>query len=151
MRCDAQLAGDGACGAIIGGLESVPEPEGGAQLVEPPLKGDRSLVDDRNAVANLLDLRQQVARVEHRHPTLRKAPDQRTHVPDSGRVEPVGGLIEDKKPRIAEQCGCEPEALPHPHRIGADAVVCTTPQLHLIEDIVDSFAVGATVERAQQP
>ena len=50
------------------------------------------------------------------------------HLPDAGRVQAVGRLVEDQQLRRLQQGGSDGEALLHAERVGADALVGTVAQ-----------------------
>ena len=54
---------------------------------------------------------------QDRPPLRGQALEQVTHPADALRVEPVGRLVEDQYPRIAEQRRRDPEALAHAQRV----------------------------------
>ncbi len=51
----------------------------------------------------------------------------------TGRVQAVGGLVEDQDARVAEQCGGEAEPLAHAQREAADAASSRRGQIDLRE------------------
>ena len=61
-------------------------------LVEPALEGDRPVVDDRDPVADLFHLCEQVARVEDGDAGGRQAGHERAEVADACGVEAVPRL-----------------------------------------------------------
>ena len=64
-----------------------------------PAVTSRPSRDDRDAVARLLDLGQDVARHEHGAPLGAERSEQLAHLDDAGGVEPVRGLVEDRAAR----------------------------------------------------
>ena len=71
------------------------------------------MVDDRHAVADLLDLAQQVRVEEHRGTPSRGASHDAPNVDAADGVEGRGRLIEDDERRLAEQGDAQPESLLH--------------------------------------
>ena len=68
-------------------------------------------------------------------------------VTGAGRVEAVGRLVEDQQPRARQQRGGQPEALAHPEREAADAVVGDVGQADLVERAGDPVAAVAAQPR----
>ena len=94
------------------------------QLAHGPGRQRAAAVDDRDAVARLLDLREQVARDEDGDAALGgEVAHELADLADAGRVEAVGGLVEDQDVRVAEQRLRDAEALAHAERVGRDLVV----------------------------
>ena len=93
---------------------------GGEQLVLAALATIRPLADDDQVVGDDLDLVQQVRGQQHGAAAVGEAAQQVAHPADAGRVEPVGRLVEDQHPRVAEQRGGDAEALPHAEGVVAD-------------------------------
>ena len=85
-----------------------------AQQVDQRAGGDdAAVVDDRDPVAQPLDLAQQVRVQEHRRSPLARLADDRPHVVAADRVERGGGLVEDHERGVAQERRREPEALLH--------------------------------------
>src|SRR6266540_6219456 len=94
----AQLGPDQA-GRQLGGEAKVRRGDldtagGGEQGAHPVLDHQATPVHDRRAVADLLDLREQVARQEHRGAAADQLDQQIADVAHALRVEPVGGLVQ---------------------------------------------------------
>ena len=66
-----------------------------------PWKTLRPAPDHDHVIADVLDLGQQVARDEDGHALVGQRLDQAPHLHDPGRVQPVGGLIEDEERGMA--------------------------------------------------
>ena len=81
------------------------------------------MIDDRDRVADLLHLVEQVRGEEHRPALGDEAADHAAELVDAGRVEAVGRLVQDQELGVGEQCARDPEALAHPERIGRNALV----------------------------
>ena len=80
---------------------------------------------------------------------LRRQPRQHTvHVTAAGWIEAVRRLVEHQQPRPGQQRGGEPEALSHPEREAAHAVVCDIGEPDLLQRVAD--AVGAIAPQARQ-
>ena len=69
------------------------------QLVETALVDDRAAADDRDAVTELLDLGEDVAREQDRDPLAGQPLHELAHVAHAGRVEPGGRLVEQQQLR----------------------------------------------------
>src|SRR5207244_10821054 len=92
---------------------------------------------DGQSVADLLDLRQLVARHEHGAPFVAQLAQEAPDLPDPGGVEAVGRLVEDEHGRILQQHPREPEALTHPEGVPLHRVVGALSETDLLEDGVD--------------
>jgi hypothetical protein len=73
-----------------------------AKLGDRALHDHSAAIDDRHRVAGLLDLVQQVRREHDGAALTDEASDEAAELQDSGRVEPIGGLVEDQQLRIRE-------------------------------------------------
>ena len=122
----------------------------GAQLAHRPLDDDPALVDDRRAVADLLDLVQQVRGEEDRGAAGAELAHQLAHVLHALRVEAAGGLVEDHElGRVDERVG-DAEALLHAVRVVADLGVGALAQADDVEHLVDARLVDSAVEAAHE-
>ncbi len=72
-----------------------------------------AMANDRDAVADLLDLRQDVGTEQDRHTGLPEVADRLADLPDARRVETVGGLVEDQQLRRLQQCPGDRQTLLH--------------------------------------
>ena len=122
----------------IGGVEPVAAVASGEEVGERPLVADPAELDDREPVAQLLDLAHQVGREQDRDPVGRQPPDQVAHVAHAGRVEAGRGLVEEQEARPAQERPGEPEALAHPVRVAADAVAGAVVQVDQPQELVDA-------------
>ena len=101
-------AGDGEGALVVGGGEQVAGVRRHrAQLGDGAVEGDRAAAHDGDVVADLLDLVHVVGAEQHRQSAAGEPLDQGPHVPDAGRVQAVGGLVEDQQPR-ARAAGSRP-------------------------------------------
>ena len=91
------------------------------QIGERRERHELALVDDHDLIDRLRDLGEHVTRDEDRLARRRELTEKVAQPTDTLRVEPVRGLVEDQDLRIAEQRAREPEPLPHPERIAANA------------------------------
>jgi hypothetical protein len=88
---------------LVGGAQPVAPTRALQQLVEAALVDDLSLADDRDAVAELLDLRQHVAREEDRDPFGSETLHERPHVAHPCWVEPCRRLVQEQQLGGAQQ------------------------------------------------
>ena len=95
----------------------------GRQLGERALHDDAAVIDDRDRVADLLHLVEQVRGEQHRAAFRDEAADHAPELVDAGRVEPVGRLVQDQQLRVGEESARDAQALTHPERVGGDAIV----------------------------
>ncbi|MCQ0018745.1 hypothetical protein LUW74_42875 [Actinomadura madurae] len=95
------------------------------------------MVDDDHVVDGLRGLREQVARQQHRAAVRHPVPQHRPQPADSLRIQPVGRLVQHQYVRIAQQCGRQPEPLPHSEREGADPAARHVRQLDQVQDLLD--------------
>src|SRR4051795_5549724 len=104
--------------------------------MELALVDDPALADDRDAVAELLDLGQQMAREQHRDSLAGQAADEIPHVAHPCRVEARGRLVEQEPLRVpsARRGGGEP--LTHSMRVAADLVVAAVAELNELEQLL---------------
>ena len=79
-------------------------------------------VDDRDLVAGLLDLVEQVRREEHGAALVDERADEAAHLEDAGRVEAVHRLVEDQQRGVGEQAAGDAEPLAHAERVRLHAV-----------------------------
>ena len=85
--------------------------EGAAGLQElllGALGDDPALSDQHQVVGDLLDLVEQVGGEQHGAASLGVLLEQPAHPVDAGRVEAVGGLVEDQDARVTEECMGDP-------------------------------------------
>ena len=92
-------------------------------LIEGTARAQLSLRDHHHVVGGLRDLREKVARDEHRPALVGLGAKHVAHPADARRVEPVGGLVEDQDFGVAQQRRRDREALAHPHRVALDPAV----------------------------
>ena len=86
---------------VVGRLEPVDGARAAFQIGDLAFVHDPPGAHDRNPVAHLLDLGQQVTREQNGHPLVREPPDQHPHVAHACRVESGGRLVEQQQLRIA--------------------------------------------------
>src|SRR5439155_4704832 len=72
---------------------------------------------DRDAIAGVLDLREDVTRHEDGSSLVRQLSHQHPHLMDAGRIETVGRFVEDQQLRILEQRRSQRETLAHAERV----------------------------------
>ena len=134
----------------LDGAQAVAARRGREQVAQLALVDDRALADDRDAVAELLDLVQEVAREQDRDPVAGEPADEVAHVAHAGRVEAGRRLVEQQQPRLAQQRRRDPEPLAHPVRVAADAVLRAVAQLDDLEHLVDARARDGLVVVGEQ-
>ena len=126
-------------------------PSDRVRLGHVALVQDPAAVDDRHAVAQLLDVGHLVAREQHGHALRGEPPDaasRMSRIPAGSR--PVCRLVEDQQARVAEQRRRDPEPLAHAVGVAADPVAGTVGQVDVVEHLVDPRRrVAAVVGRAQ--
>src|SRR5690348_8301333 len=83
------------------------------QLVEAAGGDTRPLVDDCDAIADVLCLLEQVGVEEHCAAALAQSTNDLAHVVTSDRVQRARGLVEHHQCGVAEQRDPEPEPLLH--------------------------------------
>jgi hypothetical protein len=96
------------------------------------------VIDDRDRVADLLHLVEQVRGEEDGSPFLDEPPDHAPELVDAGRIEPVRGLVQNQELRVGEERACDPEALAHPERVGGDAFVRPLPESYPLERVCNA-------------
>ena len=123
---------------------------GREHVVDAPFEHELAAVDDRDAVAGVLDLGEQVARHEHGAALGAEAAQQLADLADAGRVEPVRRFVEHEQRRVLEQRGREAEPLLHAERVAAHFVVAAFGEADELEHRLDARRRDA-VDRAEQP
>ena len=142
---------------VVGGAQRVAAGGRGEQLGERALVDDAAGADDRDAVAQLLDLGHQVAGEQHGDALVGEPPDQRAHVAHAGRVEAGRRLVEQQQPRVAQQRAGDAEPLAHAVRVAADPVLGAVGEVDGVERRVDarrrasSPSSAATSSRLRRP
>src|SRR5207244_8583976 len=102
-----------------------------------------SVVDDRDARADLLDLAQHMAGDENGLARRSEVPKQIAHLDDSSWVEPVRGFVEDQKIGIVEQCDGKAQPLLHAQRVSPHTVAIAAFQRNDLEHLVDALVRNA--------
>src|SRR5258706_124779 len=132
-------AKDGARRARRGGG---PEPVDGAgmrgeELLERAFRDQPPAVEDRDAVADPLDIREEVGREDDRR-LASQARDELEEVAPSLRVERADWLIEDEDLGPVEKGLGDPQPLSHPTRIAADPALRRGGQAGSGKHLVDT-------------
>ena len=79
---------------------------------------------DRDVVADLLHLGEQMGGQEHRGPpVVAEAAKELPDIADAGRVEPVARFVQDEQARLLQQGGGDTKPLLHPERVTLEALV----------------------------
>ncbi len=138
------------CARVVGGAQPVARSALAAQVRERALVDDAPAIDDRDAVAQFLHLRELVAGEQHRDAFAGEAADQLAHVAHAGRVEAGRGLVEDQQARAPQQRRGDPQPLAHPMRVATHLVLGTGSQLYDREHLVDARGCAVAVEPGQQ-
>ncbi len=120
--------GDAHAGARPGSPRAARRPPGGSSA---------AVADDRDRVADLLDLGQDVRAQQHGDPGLGEPRISVADVADAGRVEPVGRLVEDQQVGLLEQRRRDREPLLHAQRVGAVAVTVAPGEADRLDRGVD--------------
>ena len=95
---------------------------------------------DRDAVAQHLDVRQDVRREQHGHAALALLGDEIAHVAAPERVEPAHGLVQDEQLGIVHQRGRQPQALQHALRVLAQSQARPLAQPDASEPVARALA-----------
>ena len=114
-----------------------------------PWKATDAAAHDRDVVADLLDLVHVVGAEQHRQAAAREPLHQGPHVAHPRRVEPVGRLVEDQQPRLAQQAGGDAEPLPHAVGVAADLVAGPLDEVDDVEHLVQETRARTAVEEGQ--
>ena len=114
-------------------------PVGGDDLVERPGRDDPAVVEDDHAIADPLDLGQQVGVEDDRRAAVAGRAHDRPHVGPTDRIERRRRLVEEDQVRVAEERDAEPEPLLHALRERADRVVGAVDQPDQGEGVVDGL------------
>ena len=123
----------------------------GFQLGDRPLHDHAAVIDDRDRVADLLDLVEQVRR-EHDCPALvDEPPNHHPELLDAGRVEAVRRLVEDQQLGVAEEGAGDTQPLAHTERVGLDAIVGAVEKADAIEGALDPAVRGRFARRGHDP
>ena len=107
-------------------------------FLDAALDDDPAPVDDRDLVAGLLDLVEQVGGEEHRPALVTNARIRCAHLEDAGGVEAVHRLVEDQQGRVGDQAARDAEALAHAERVGLHAVVPAVGEADPLERLGDA-------------
>ena len=84
------------------------------------LRDDPTVTDHHDVIGDDLDLVEQVGGEQHGSAAVCVAAEQVAHPADTGRVQAVGGLVEDQHLRVADQGGGDAQALTHPEGVVTD-------------------------------
>ena len=89
---------------------------------------------------------------EHGAALVHERAQQRSHLEDPRRVEPVGGLVQDQQVGIDHQAPGDPQPLAHPHRVPRHALVRAVGETDPLErrgDPVVRLALAARCDDVQ--
>ena len=126
---------------------STSTPCGRDELVRAPLGQQLAVVDDRHAVADALDLAEQMGVEQHGDAAPAQLAEQVAHDPPPDRVERARGLVEQQQARPADQRLRDPEALLHALRHRLDAAAALVAEADQRQQL---GALGRAAGRARQ-
>ena len=110
----------------------------GEQLLLVALGDDPAMADQDHLVGDQLDLVEQVAGQQHRAAAVGVALEQPAHPADTGRVEAVGGLVQDEHRGVSQERVRDAEPLLHAERVVAQpALGLGLRQRDQLEHLVD--------------
>jgi hypothetical protein len=114
--------------------------------------GDRAtVVDDQDAVCQLVGLVEVLGREQERRPVGDELADNRPHADPARRVEAGRRLVEEEHRRPCHEAGSEVEPPPHPTRVLAHDAVGGVAQPELVEQLPCPGTGVAPAEAAQAP
>ena len=135
---DARLCVADGCGTLrLGRAEQIAARCSRKEIPELSLVDDLSPANDRDPVAELLDLVEQMTREQNRDSFIRELANETPHIAHPCRVEPGRRLVEQKQAGTSEQCGGDTEPLAHPVRVAANAVLRAVAQLDELQHLID--------------
>ena len=141
------MSGDRVSGIGIGAAHPVVELSGlGGELGDRPGEHHSTGGKQGDLAAQGGQIVHPVAGQDHRGALGGQPRDDAVHVAGAGRVEAVGGLVEDEQPGLGEQRGGQAEPLPHAEGEPAQPVIGDVGESDLLERGVE---VGRAV--AAQP
>ena len=109
------------------------------------------VVEDHDAVGDLLHLVELMARDQHGAALAGEVAEEAAQPADAVGIEPVGRLVEHEHLRVAEQRRGQAEALPHAQRVAADLALAGIAQPDQLEHLVGapSRQAGGRAQDAQ--
>src|SRR3990170_6793675 len=140
----------------VGGLDDQPHPDARLRLrlVHGAEEREAALLDDREAVRELLRLVHVVRREEHGHALLREAPDRRPHLAAAEGVEANRRLVEEQELRVRDERHAQEDALAEPAGEIRAQLVLVLPQIELPEDLLRPLRrvrAGHAADQAHEP
>ena len=121
-------------------------------LPEASLGQEAPLADDGDPVAELLDLREEVAGEEDREPLAGELAHQRPDVAHAARVQAVRRLVQDEELRFPEERRRYRQPLLHPLRVRLYLILRPACQVHGLEHpLYRRGLVPARVGGRQEP
>ncbi len=127
----------------------------GLQLRGTPLGHDLALIDDRDALAQLIGFFHVLGREEDRHLLfLVQAAQVLPHRVPRLRIEARRRFVEEEDARVMHEARAEVEPPPHPAGVGVGAPIGGILQLQDVQELLDSLLherLGHMVEPPDQP
>jgi len=109
------------------------------QLRDPSGDDEPAAIEDRDLLADPLNVRQDVTR-QHDRRGLAQPPDQRQQIAAAFRIERRHRLIEDQELGTAEDGLADPQPLAHPRRVGPDLAIGGLLETDPLERLVGSIS-----------
>src|SRR5258708_26506450 len=119
------------------------------KLVHRPCRDDAAVVDYRDAVAQLLDLTQEVRVEKDCAAAFGETPDDLAYIATPDGVERRCGFVEEYQLGVAQQGGAQAEPLLHAFREGADSIVRAISQADRVERRPDLVLPTLARQRGQ--
>ena len=108
----------------------------GAAMASNSLGDDTPRVEDREALAEVLDVLDDMRREQDDRVCCDVSEDTMEPVALGG-IEPGGGLVDDDEPRRAEQREGDAESAQHAARVGRDGTLARVAEVDALEQLTD--------------
>ncbi len=129
-----------ACGLVGRGAVDADEQgraaDLGLQFGRSSLAHDHTVVDDRDALGELIGLLQVLRGQQHGRSVVVESSDLLPQRDPTHRVESGGRLVEEQDRRLVDQRQREVETAPHPARVGADSAIAGRGEADPFEQFV---------------
>ncbi len=119
------------------------------QVVGGAFSDDPPVIDDRDAVGELVGLVEVLRGEQHRRAGGHEPPDRRPHLGTGAGVEPGGGLIEEDEGRLRDEARGEVEASPHAAGVLRDRLLRGIREPELLEEL-GRLALRVAATEAQE-